>query len=542
MNKIIEFKNVDFRYADEDRDALNNLNLDFYEGQFTCVLGHNGSGKSTMAKLINALEYPTKGSVITYGYDTNDEKNEIPIRRKVGMVFQNPDNQIVATIVEDDVAFGPENLGIPRDEIRKRVDEALKLVDMYDYRKHEPHRLSGGQKQRVAIAGVIAMQTNCIVLDCLTRAILHKRNVLMGSSVEHKVRAVLTQYIVQAVGIPDGTNENLQIQLRMGPLQFHLDLIGVIFVNIEDDQLSGVCPGDLTAKLTADGAAAAGDHDGLAGNVAHDLIQIYLDGITAQKILGIHLAQLADADFAVDHLEDAGKHLHFAACGGADIQNFLADCRRSTGDGIDDLADLEFLHHSGNIIPVAYNGHTAQPLIQLAGIVVNDAGQVILHIIAGVEFIGQCTACITATDQHDIFHACGMGHVTDLPLQRTKQPVGKPNTHSADKAEHITNNKASPGHDRSVHVKNDTQNTQHSICANSPVNLRCADKDPDTVIQFEQPEHQNMGSSPQADGRGKVLPEVGFDLFKYKVKPEPQAKEIARNNGNYIYKYDQHYP
>ena len=165
MNKIIEFKNVDFRYDDENKDVLNNLNLDFYEGQFTCVLGHNGSGKSTMAKLINALEYPINGSVTTYGYDTSDEKNEISIRRKVGMVFQNPDNQIVATIVEDDVAFGPENLGVPRDEIRSRVDEALKLVDMYDYRKHEPHRLSGGQKQRVAIAGVIAMQTNCIVLD-----------------------------------------------------------------------------------------------------------------------------------------------------------------------------------------------------------------------------------------------------------------------------------------------------------------------------------------------------------------------------------------
>ncbi len=165
MNKIIEFKNVDFRYADEERDVLNKLNLDFYEGQFTCVLGHNGSGKSTMAKLINALEYPTNGSVTTFGYDTSDENNEISIRRKVGMVFQNPDNQIVATIVEDDVAFGPENLGVPREEIRKRVDEALKLVDMYDYRKHEPHRLSGGQKQRVAIAGVIAMQTNCIVLD-----------------------------------------------------------------------------------------------------------------------------------------------------------------------------------------------------------------------------------------------------------------------------------------------------------------------------------------------------------------------------------------
>lgn len=165
MEKIIEFKNVDFRYADEERDALNNLNLDFYKGQFTCVLGHNGSGKSTMAKLINALEYPTNGKVITYGYDTSDENNEIPVRRKVGMVFQNPDNQIVATIVEDDVAFGPENLGVPRDEIRKRVDEALRLVDMYDYRRQEPHRLSGGQKQRVAIAGIIAMQTDCIVLD-----------------------------------------------------------------------------------------------------------------------------------------------------------------------------------------------------------------------------------------------------------------------------------------------------------------------------------------------------------------------------------------
>ena len=165
MKKIIEFKNVDFRYADEENYALKDLNLNFYEGQFTCVLGHNGSGKSTMAKLINALEIPTKGTVTTFGYDTSDENNEIPIRRKVGMVFQNPDNQIVATIVEDDVAFGPENLGVECNEIRRRVDEALKLVNMYDYRRHEPHRLSGGQKQRVAIAGVIAMQTNCIVLD-----------------------------------------------------------------------------------------------------------------------------------------------------------------------------------------------------------------------------------------------------------------------------------------------------------------------------------------------------------------------------------------
>lgn len=165
MDKIIELKNVSFRYSDEETEVIKNLNLDFYEGQFTCVLGHNGSGKSTMAKLINALLVPTQGEVISYGFKTSDEANEIKIRHNIGMVFQNPDNQIVATIVEDDVAFGPENLGIPREEIRQRVDEALKLVDMYEYRKHEPHRLSGGQKQRVAIAGVIAMKTGCIVLD-----------------------------------------------------------------------------------------------------------------------------------------------------------------------------------------------------------------------------------------------------------------------------------------------------------------------------------------------------------------------------------------
>ena len=165
MNKIIEFKDVSFKYADEEDFVLKNLTLDFYEGQFTCVLGHNGSGKSTMAKLINALLIPNEGKVYSFGYDTSDENLEVDIRRKVGMVFQNPDNQIVATIVEDDVAFGPENLGIPRDEIRKRVDDALKIVNMYEYRKHEPHRLSGGQKQRIAIAGIIAMQTRCIVFD-----------------------------------------------------------------------------------------------------------------------------------------------------------------------------------------------------------------------------------------------------------------------------------------------------------------------------------------------------------------------------------------
>ncbi|MDD6021090.1 MAG: energy-coupling factor transporter ATPase [Oscillospiraceae bacterium] len=168
MNSIIDFENVTFRYDEQEensKEVLRNINLSVEKGSFVAVLGHNGSGKSTLAKLTNAILVPQEGKVLVEGIDTADEDRKNDIRRKVGMVFQNPDNQIVATMVEDDVAFGPENLGVDPKEIRRRVDESLKAVGMFDYRLHEPHKLSGGQKQRVAIAGVIAMQTDCIVLD-----------------------------------------------------------------------------------------------------------------------------------------------------------------------------------------------------------------------------------------------------------------------------------------------------------------------------------------------------------------------------------------
>ena len=165
---IIKFDNVSFAYELEDEgvvNAVNDFSLEVPEVQFLAVLGHNGCGKSTVAKLINGILVPNKGKVTVEGMDTSDEEKTVDIRKTVGMVFQNPDNQIVATIVEDDVAFGPENLGVEPSEIRKAVDSALKAVGMYEFRKREPHRLSGGQKQRVAIAGVIAMNTKCIVMD-----------------------------------------------------------------------------------------------------------------------------------------------------------------------------------------------------------------------------------------------------------------------------------------------------------------------------------------------------------------------------------------
>lgn len=173
---LIEFKDVDFSYlADEDDDSSNssdkkikvleNLNLTIEKGTFVAVLGHNGSGKSTIAKLTNGILFADKGQVIVDGQVVQDDDSIFDIRKKVGMVFQNPDNQIVSSIVEEDVAFGVENLGIPSDECRRRVDDALKTVGMYAYREKSPSKLSGGQKQRVAVAGIIAMRPDCIVLD-----------------------------------------------------------------------------------------------------------------------------------------------------------------------------------------------------------------------------------------------------------------------------------------------------------------------------------------------------------------------------------------
>lgn len=167
---ILEFQNVSFRYEGSSEKeqlpfAVRDVSFSVEKGDFVAILGHNGSGKSTLAKLSNSILLPESGKVLVNGMDTADESLSYDIRRTVGVVFQNPDNQIVASVVEEDVAFGPENLGVPPEEIRKRVDNALKAVGMYEYRKHEPHKLSGGQKQRVAIAGMIAMLPECIVLD-----------------------------------------------------------------------------------------------------------------------------------------------------------------------------------------------------------------------------------------------------------------------------------------------------------------------------------------------------------------------------------------
>ncbi len=206
---FISVQNVTFKYDSQDETegklVLNDISFEVEKGAFVALLGHNGSGKSTVAKHLNAMLTPTSGKVYIDGMDTSDEKLTYDIRRRVGLVLQNPDNQIVASIVEEDVAFGPENLGIPSDEIRRRVDEALRAVDMYDHRLKAPYKLSGGQKQRVAIAGIIAMQPDCIVLDEPTAMLdpkgreevlytIHKLNKEQGITV-----VMITHYMEEAV-------------------------------------------------------------------------------------------------------------------------------------------------------------------------------------------------------------------------------------------------------------------------------------------------------------------------------------------------------
>ena len=169
MSSMIELKDVTFAYPAEEgkqtKNALDGVTLSIEKGSFVAVLGHNGSGKSTLAKTMNAILVPTGGKVLVEGMDTAQESNLLAIRQRVGMVFQNPDNQIVATVVEEDVAFALENLGVPPEEMRRRVDDSMKMAGIYEYRERAPHNLSGGQKQRVAIAGVVAMRPDCLILD-----------------------------------------------------------------------------------------------------------------------------------------------------------------------------------------------------------------------------------------------------------------------------------------------------------------------------------------------------------------------------------------
>ena len=198
MSNIIEIKNVTYNYIEDEVEytAVDNVSLDIKRGSFTVILGHNGSGKSTLAKMMNGLNKPTAGDIVVDGINTKDEETELLVKRKVGMVFQNPDNQLVASIVEEDVAFGPENLGLEPQLIRQRVDEALESVGMAEFKDSTPHHLSGGQKQRIAIAGMIAMRPECLILDEPTALLDPKGRAEIITTIEHLNKQGMTVVLI----------------------------------------------------------------------------------------------------------------------------------------------------------------------------------------------------------------------------------------------------------------------------------------------------------------------------------------------------------
>lgn len=201
---IIKIDKVKFKYEKNSSYAVNGVSLNIKSGEFTAIIGRNGSGKSTLAKLINSILLPTEGKIFVKGMDTSDDSKLWDIRQTAGMVFQNPDNQLVATIIEEDIAFGPENLGVQPEEIRRRVDNALNTVGMYEYRKRPPHLLSGGQKQRIAIAGILALNSECIILDEPTAMLdpSGRREVmetLKKLNAEGKTILLITHYMDEAV-------------------------------------------------------------------------------------------------------------------------------------------------------------------------------------------------------------------------------------------------------------------------------------------------------------------------------------------------------
>ena len=234
----ISLQDVYFEYESTDdtppKEVLHGITLEIHKGEFVALLGHNGSGKSTIAKHMNAILLPSGGKVYVAGMDTCDEVLLTDIRRTVGMVFQNPDNQIVATIVEEDVAFGPENLGVPSEEMRQLVDDALKAVGMYEYRRHAPHKLSGGQKQRVAIAGIIAMRPKCIVFDEPTAMLDPRGRQEVMTAINHLnndlgITVVLITHYMDEAALADRVvivdNGKLLTEGRPADVFSHIDLL-----------------------------------------------------------------------------------------------------------------------------------------------------------------------------------------------------------------------------------------------------------------------------------------------------------------------------
>ena len=364
---------------------------------------------------------------------------------------------------------------------------------------------------------------------------------LVGSGVEHQLRPVLGHDIVQTAHVPHGADEHLQIQLRMGVAQLHLDIVGVVLINIEDDQLFGVAFGDLAAQLAADGTAAAGDHHHLAGDIPADLLQIHLNRVTAQQILQLHVPKLADTDLAADQLEHPRHRLHPAAGLAADVQNLLAVLSVAGGDGENDLIDLVLLHRIGDLLPPAGDLYTVQIPAALAGVVVDDAHHPAAQPGIGIDLPDQLASGLTGTDHQNAVPLAFLR--ADPRHQLAHESVGEPQCRGGHEAHDKARKVEGAGHiDLQDQHIGQSGCQQHAIGQNDAEQLVDADKAPDAVIQPEQLEHHQTDDDPRPDDL-QILVEVHLrDGPQTELKPHPQRQEKGPGDAQHIQHEDHHRP
>lgn len=364
---------------------------------------------------------------------------------------------------------------------------------------------------------------------------------LVGRRVEDQVRPVRIQQVIHPLLVPHGPDAHLQRQLRVLPAQLHLNVVGVVFVNVEDHQPPGPVPGDLTAQLAADAAAASGDQNRLVVDIAADLLQVHLDGVPAQQVLQLHPAELADGDLTVDQLIHARHHLDLAAGGAAYIEDLLPSGALKRRNGEHDLVDIELPGGLGNVPPRTHNAHTLQNAAPLGGVVVDDAGHPAVEMTADGVFPDQLPPGLACADDHDVFRIFPGQR---RPVAQVPHPaIEKADAGGAEEAEEQAPHIIGPGH---MHPKQrhacKAQPAQKHIGQYDPHQRVHADEPPDAVVQVAQPEHRQADRHPPPDGVQVSVHKLLGNIRKVEVEPCPQGQQVRAHDADDVRHHDQEHP
>ena len=406
------------------------------------------------------------------------------------------------------------------------------------------HCLIGGNQHKLADTVLCCSlchfeSTHYIVLNGFVGAVFHQRHMLVGSCVENNMGTIGIHHRIHTGSIAYGTDQNRQIQIRILPLQFQLNIVGIVFIDVKNHQFFRIIFGDLTAKLGANRAATAGNHDTLTGDVLSNLFPVNLDRITAQQVLHFHIAQTADLHFPVDQLIDAGNHLDLTAGCTADIQNLLFRLSVAGRDRIDDLLNIILLDCRGNILSAADNGNTLQNAVLLRHIIVDQADNFVVHQTTVANLTDQRTAGFTGTDDHHILSAPGTAAVGNLDLQLPQEAVRKAQTNRTNKAEQHAQKIKGQGHLHRQQCRHQQAgNSQENICQNDAEHFIDTDKTPNTLIQTKYCKAHQRQRDPRADHGAEKCHILRGDCTEGKLITYQQSRKKRHGNAKNIHEHN----